>query len=211
MGAQQGHFFVGVAGKVVEHHKHRLPETLQVAYVAVEVGKTCAQPLFVGLFDAVEGHAAVHFQSLRRGHDDGEVGTQSALAAEDIVEFLCAEVGTESSLRDGIFGVGHGHARGEEGVATVGDVGEGAAVHDGGRVFSGLHEVGLNGIFKEHHDGACHAEVFHGERLSLVGVAEEYVLDAPAQVVLIGCEAEDSHEFGGGGDVEASLRGKPVR
>ena len=93
----------------------------------------------------------------------------------------------------------------------MGDVGEGAAVHDGGRVFSGLHEVGLNGIFKEHHDGASHAEVFHGERLSLVGVAEEYVLDAPAQVVLIGGEAEDGHKFGGGGDVEASLRGQPVR
>ena len=132
----------------------------------------------------VHGYAAVHLQSLCGGYDDGEVGAEAALATENVVELLGAEVGSEARLGDGVVGVAERHACGKEGVAAVGNVGEGAAVHQGRRVFGGLHEVGLHGVEQERHDGAGHAEVAHGEGFAVVGVAQQNLLDAAAQVVL---------------------------
>ena len=73
---------------------------------------------------------------------------QTALAAEDIVEFLSAEVSAEASLRDGVFARAEGHLGGQERVAAVGDVGKGAAVDEHGGSLKGLDKVGLDGVLQ---------------------------------------------------------------
>ena len=152
----------------------------------------------------------MHLQALCGGHDDRERRLQSALAAEDIVEFLSAEVSAETSLRDGVFAMAEGHLSGQERVAAVGDVGKGSAVNHCGRVLGGLYEVGLDGVLEEHHDRACHAQVANGEGLSLVGIAQQNILNAATQVGLVGGQAEDGHQFAGRRNVEARLCGQAI-
>ena len=92
----------------------------------------------------------------------------------------------------------------------MGDVGKRSAVDEGRCIFRGLHEVGLNGVLEEHHDGAGHSEVLHRERFAGVGVAQQDVFDAAAQVGFVGGQAEDGHQLGSGRDVESCLTGQAV-
>ena len=208
--AKQGHLFVGVRSKTVEHDDDALTKRAEVLHMAVEVFKALSQTLHVGFFDSIEGHAAVHLQALCGGHDDRECRLESALAAEDIVEFLRAEVSAETSLRDGVFAMAEGHLGGQKRVAAVGDVGERSAVNHCGRILGGLYEVGLDSVVEEHHNGACHAQVANGEGLALVGIAQQDVFNAATQVGLVGGQAEDGHQFAGRRDVEASLCGQAI-
>ena len=203
--AEEGHLTFGVGDETVEHYYYALAKTLEVFHVAIEVGQTATKSLFVGFLNFVELHATMHLQALSRCHNDGEVGLKTALAAKDVIELLCAEVGTEASLRDGIVGVAKRHAGGHKRVATMSNVGKWAAMNDCGSILCGLHEVGLNGIFQKHHDGTSHTKILHRERSALIGVAQKYVLDAATEVGLILGQAEDGHEFGSRCDVEASL------
>ena len=210
MAADGFHLLVRVAGKAVEGQYDGLAEVAQVAHVLVEVAEALAQSFHVGILDAVEAYASVHLEALGRGHDDRQLGLQTAFAAFDVVEFLCTEVGTESCLGDHVVGKGHGHLGGDDGVAAVGDVGERASMDKGSRAFGGLYEVGMYGIFQEYGDGAGNAEFSHREGLAVESEAEDDALDAAAQVGRAGGEAEDGHEFRSGGDVETALRSDAV-
>ena len=168
------------------------------------------EPFEIRFRDLVERHAAVHFESLCGGHQHRECGLESGLSALDVVEFLRPQVGAESGFGDDVVGVREGHFCRHDRVAPVGDVGKGSAVHEGRRVFCGLHQVGFECIFEEHHDTARHAEIFHREGRTVESVTEENVLNASAQVGFVGRQTEDGHEFAGGGDVEARLRGDAV-
>lgn len=107
--AQHVHFAYRVAGKMVEHHEYALSEALQVLDVAVKVSQSGTQALFVGFLNFVEFYAAVHFQSLRSGNNYREVGRESALATQNVVEFFSTQVSTEAGFSDGVFSVRQRH------------------------------------------------------------------------------------------------------
>ena len=52
-------------------------------------------------------------------------------------------------LGDGVVAQAHGRFRGLQGVAAVGNVGERAAVDEGGRALERLNKVGLDGVLQE--------------------------------------------------------------
>lgn len=83
-------------------------------------------------------------------------------------------------------------------------------MYERGGVLRRLHEVRFERIFEEHHDTARHAEILHREGRAVVAIAEENVLNAAAQIGLVGGQTEDGHEFAGGSDVETGLRGDAV-
>ena len=87
----------------------------------------------------------------------------------------------------------------------MGYVGKWASVHKCGIVFDGLHQIGLQGVFEQYGDSACHAQVIDGEGRALVGVAQDYVTHAAAQVVNIVSQAHYRHYFACRSDVEARL------
>ena len=85
----------------------------------------------------------------------------------------------------------------------MGDVGERAAVDEGRGIFGGLHQVGKQGVLQQDSDGACDAHVVHRERLAVISVAQQDIADAALQIVDVGGQAEDRHNFRGGRDVES--------
>ena len=188
MTAYQFHFFVRVGCETVEHNYDALTERTYVGYVAVEIFKTVAQTIEVGQLYFVQLNAAVHLKSLCGGYDYGKVGLQSRLTAQDVIEFLCTQVGTESGFRNRVFAVAQSHLRCQKRVTSVGNVGKRTTVYESGSVFGGLYQVGLYGILKQNHYGTCNAEVLNSERSAVVSVTQQNVLYTSAQVVLVGCK-----------------------
>ena len=85
------------------------------------------------------------------------------------------------------------------------------AMHKGWGILRSLHQVRLEGIFQEHHDAACNAEVAHAERRTIIAITEENVLYTTTEVCLIGCQAENRHQFASGSDVKSGLRLNTIR
>ena len=67
----------------------------------------------------------------------------------------------------------------------------------------GFSVVGKQGVLQQDSDGACDAHVVHRERLAVISVAQQDIADAALQIVDVGGQAEDRHNFRGGRDVES--------
>lgn len=92
----------------------------------------------------------------------------------------------------------------------MGDVGEGAAMHEGRIVLQRLHQVRLHRIFQEHRHGAVRFQVARMHRRPVETIADDDVAEPPLQIFEIGGEAEDRHYLGGDGDVEPALARETV-
>ena len=92
----------------------------------------------------------------------------------------------------------------------MGDVGERAAVHEGGVVLERLDQVGLDGVLEQRGAGALGVDVVHGDGLAVVGVGHDHAAQAGLEVGEVGGQAEGGHDLGGHGDVEAVLAGHAV-
>ena len=90
------------------------------------------------------------------------------------------------------------------------DVGKGAAVHECGRAFKGLHQIGLHGVEHQSHHGAGGAEFLAGKGRAVALDAQNQTIDAGAQVVQVGRQAKHGHQFACSGDVKACFRGRAV-
>lgn len=196
----------GVVGvKLVEGHDDRAVELGGGVEMSGEVFEAFFEGGGVGLGEGVKGGATVHFEGADGGHQDDGGGSESALTALDVDEFFTAEVEGKAAFGHDEVGVGEGHAGGNDGVAAVGNVGKGAAVEKGGHALDGLDEVGLDGVPQERHEGAGNAEFFGKDGIARSGEADDDAVNTGAQVGKGFGQAENGHDLGGGGDVEAGL------
>ena len=148
---------------------------------------------------AVGRRAAVISDGLGRGHDDHARRVQAGQATLDVKEFLRAEVGGKTGLGHDAIRQLEGQAGGHGGVGALGDVGEGAAVHEGRRAFERLHEVRMDGVAQQHLHCAHRLHLFGADRLAAVGEAHHHVGHALAEVAVVLRHAEDGHDLRGGG------------
>ena len=145
------------------------------------------------------------------GSNDDDAGRlEAGGAALDVEELLSAEVSTEAGLGDDV--VSHLHGRGGclDGVAAMGDVGEGAAMHERRVVLERLDQVRLDGILEQRGAGTLGLDVGNGDRLAGAAVGDDDAAEAGLEVVKVGGQAEHCHDLGGDGDVEAVLAADAV-
>ena len=172
-----------------------------------QVGKPLLQGLQVLGVQLGFGNAAVVFQRPDRGDHHHGGGLEARQAALDVQEFLRSQVRAEARLRDGVVRQLHGKAGGHDGVAAMGDVGEGPAVDKGGGALQGLDQVGLECVLEQGGHGPLGFQVVGGDGPALVGVARHHPAQAGFQVQDIAGEAQHRHDLAGDGDVEAVLPG----
>ena len=132
-------------------------------------------------------------------------GVRPGLAALDVDEFLAAEIGAEAGFGHHVVGELERGGGGEHRVAAVRDVGEGAAVDEGGRALQRLHQVRRQRLLEQRGHRAVRLEVLGEDRLAVAGIGDDDLAEALLEVVEVLGEAEDRHHFGGDGDVEAGL------
>ena len=191
---------------MVDGHDRRHAELPDVLDVAAEIGAALLHRLDVLLAEVLLLDAAVHLHGAHRGDDHRRGRLQAGLAAFDVEEFFSAEIGAEAGLGHDIVGELQRRRGGDHRVAAMRDVGEGAAMHEGRVVLQRLHEVGLHGVLEQHGHGAVGLEVAGIDRGLVAAVGDDDVAEALFEVLEVVGEAEDRHDLGGDGDVEAGLR-----
>ena len=192
------------------HHAGQVVHVRDVLHVLQQVRQARLQRLEVLLGEVGLGHAAVVLQRAHRGDDHHRVGLKTGEAALDVEELLRAQIGAEAGLGHAVVAERHGHARGHDGVAAVGDVGERAAVHESRGALERLHEVRLQSVLQKRGHGALGLQIVGRDRRIIIGVAHHDAAQALLQVGDGGGQTEDGHNFRGHGDVEAVLAGHAV-
>ena len=107
--------------------------------MAQQVGHTGLEGLEVLVVKVGLGNTAVVLKRTGGGDNHDGAGTNARHAALDVEELLGTQIGAETGLGNGNIAKAHSHARSHDGVAAVGDVGEGAAVDKRGRTLECLH------------------------------------------------------------------------
>src|SRR5699024_6080811 len=121
-------------------------------------------------------------------------------AALDIHEFFSSQVRAEARLCDRDIAQLQGHPCSPHAVASVGNVGEGAAVHQSRCVLQRLDEVGLDSVLQEGCHGPRGVKVICGHRLTLEIVGHDDPAQSLLQVSDIVRQTEDRHDLGGNSD-----------
>ena len=75
----------------------------------------------------------------------------------------------------------------------MGDIGERSSVYESCRIFGGLYEVRIDGVFEQHSYGSRYAEVFDCKRLTFGGICKGYVFYTATQVFEVLCQTQYSH------------------
>ena len=189
------YLLVRIRVKTVQRHDDRLSEALHIVDMTIQVLQALPEPVGIGFLDMVKSHATVHLQSLCRSHDNHQLRLQASLTALDIKELLSTQVGTEACLRHHIVTKGHRHLCGHHTGTAMGDIRKRATMNKGRRLFGSLHQVGRKGITHQHGDSTTHTQVANAERLAIRGDTQEDVFYTTTQIVLAGCQTEDSHQL----------------
>ena len=92
----------------------------------------------------------------------------------------------------------------------MGDVCEGAAVHQAGGALQGLHQVGLDGVLHQGGHGALGLQVPGIDRLVLIVIGHQDIAEALLQVLQVRSQAQNGHDLRGHGDHEMILPGDAV-
>ena len=103
-----------------------------------QVGKALLQGFDIFFLQVLLVDATVHLQGTDSRNDDDGIGFDTGETAFDVHEFFSTQVGTETGFRNGDIAHLHSQFGCDDGVAAVGDVGEGTAVDQGRRMFDGL-------------------------------------------------------------------------
>ena len=207
----QRDLLVGVIREAVERHdRGQAPDGADVVQMAREVGKAAAERLIVVQTQIRLLLAAVAAQRADGGDQHHSGGTQTGEAALDVDELLRAQVRAEAGFCDHDIRQAEGRARRGDGVAAVGDIGEGTAVDEGGCSLQRLNEVWLDGLNQQGRGRAFGVQVAGGDGLVVKGPGDDDPRDAALQVGQVLCQTEDGHELAGGSDVETVLPGHAV-
>ena len=178
--------------------------------MALQVDRPGPDRLHIGSPQPVLGNAAVRLEGAYGGHDHRRVRLEAGLAALDVEELLGPQVGPETGLGHHVVGQLQGALGGDYRVAAVGDVGEGAAVNEGGVVLQGLHQVGGQGVAQQDRHRPRRLQILRQDGPLVARVGHHDLAEAFGQVLQIGRQAEDRHDFRGHHDVEAVFAGKAV-
>ena len=170
-----------------------------------QVGHASLECLEVLLVEIALGDATVVLQRAGSGDDHDGAGANARHAALDVEELLGTQVGAKAGLGNGDIAKAHRHTRGHDRVAAVSNVGEGTAVDKRGRALERLHQIGLERVFKQRGHGTLGLEVAGTDGLAGIAVADNDLAQALLKIVDARGQAQDCHDLGGDGDIEAVL------
>ena len=203
--AQCVHLGIGVRHEMVQRHHDGHAELAHVFHVLPEIPGAFFQGLHVFRCRVGLGCAPMQLQRAAGNDDDRGRGCQPRLAALDIEELLRAQVRAEAGLGNRVIAQRQRQLGRHHRVATMGDVRERPAMHEGGRALQRLHQVGRQRVAHQHGHGAVRLEVAGAHHVATLVLSHHHVAQALLEVAQILRQTQHGHRLGSHGDVEAGF------
>ena len=92
----------------------------------------------------------------------------------------------------------------------MGNVCEGAAVHDGGGAFQRLHQIGVDGIFQQGSHCAVRFQIPGKYGLTVISISHQNVAQTLFQVFPVFCQTENSHNLRSNCNIKSIFTRNPV-
>jgi len=160
----------------------------------------------------VVGNPTVALDRTDSPHEHRRARHQPAEAADDVDELLHAHIRAESALGHHVVSELHRDQVRDEGVVSMIDVREGAAIHDARLPLERLDQVRLQRVTEQHGHGTSGAEVLCGHRAAAVVPVRHRDRPQPAtQLLQVAGDCHHRHHLRGGGDIEPRLARVAVR
>ena len=153
----------------------------------------------------------MHLEGPDRRDEHDRRRVEPARAAFEVEELLAAQVERKARFGDGVIGRGQRHARGQDRVAAVRDIGEWSAVYERRRRFGRLDQVGHQGLVQDRGHRAGDADRLGQHGLAARRVADQDPIEPGPQIGRRIGEAENGHDLTGRGDIEARLARNSLR
>ena len=201
---------IGVAEEVVDGHNNRNTKALEVLDMTAKVGAAGFDRGDVLGTEIGAGNTAIHLHRTDSGDKDDRAWRNTGFAALDVHEFLGTKVGAETGLGHDIVGQLQCRLGRDHGITAMRDIGERAAMHKGRIVLESLHKVRLHRLCQQHGHRAVGLDVAAEYRRTVAPVGDNDITKTLLQVFDVGGEAEDCHDLGCDGDVEAGLTREAV-
>ncbi len=207
-----------VSGKGVDGHHRNDPVAAHDGDMAPQVGRT-GEHLLGALAEQPFGErpprtnrvvARLHLEAPHRGHDHRRVRVHAGHTAFDVEELLGADVAAEAGLRDQVVPAPNTNLVGDYRRAAMGDVPEGAGVHQRRSTFQGLQQIGVKSILEEHRHGTRPSQGLGGHRLQVTVITDHHPPQPGPQIREIGGQPQHRHHLRRCGDVEPGLARNPV-
>ena len=126
------------------------------------------------------------FQCAHGDHHHGERGRESGLAAFDVEEFLGAEIGAKSRLRDNVICQFEAELCRQHRIAAMRDVCKRPAMHEHGIVLERLNQIGFDRVFQDRSHRSLRLEIARAHRRARPRRPHDDVRKPPLQI-LDGC------------------------
>ena len=202
---------VGVRREVVDgDHARQAVVVTDVVDVPLQVGDSLFQRGQILLRELLQLGPAVILERADRRDQHDEARPQAGLPAFDVDELFRAQVRAESGFGDDVVRELQRRLGRDHRVAPVRDIGERAAVNEGGVVLEGLHEIRLQRVLQQDRHRTVRLEVARMHGLLVARVADDDLAEPRLEIGERLRKAEDRHDFGGDDDVEAVLPRKAV-
>ena len=211
IGLERIDFSVGIAGEMIHRDHNRHAEGFQILDMPSQIGAASLHRGDILGAEIGPRHPAIHLHRAHRGDKDNDARRDAGLAAFDVHEFLGSEIGPEAGLGHHIIRQFQGRLRRNHRVAAMRDVGERAAMDKGRVVFQRLHQIRLQRLRQQHRHRAIGLDVAAKDWRAVAPVGDDDVAKSFLQILKVGCQAQDGHDFGSDGDVKARLPRKSVR
>ena len=194
---------VCISSKLIEGNDNCLTETLQVSDMLIKIPITILHTSDIWFLDIFQSHSTMHLQRLKSNNQHSQVWLQSSFTAFDIIELLCTQISTESSLSNSIVAVfkssGCSHYR----ITSVGNIGKRTTVYESRRSLSSLYEIWLQRIQQQCHDTTTYSHIFHCERLVILCNTKQDIVDAAAEIIDTCGKTHDGHNLRSRSNIKA--------
>src|SRR5207244_2810252 len=121
---------IGIADEMVYCDGDRHAELLHVLDMPAEICEALLQRLDILLLEIVLADPAMHLEGADGRDDDGDRGSEPRLAALDIEEFFCPEIGAETRFGHHIIGKLERRPGRHHRIAAMSDVGKWSAMDE---------------------------------------------------------------------------------
>src|SRR5699024_5782328 len=198
-------FRLGISGEAINGNNRLDTKTAHDFDMSLHVHTAFAQCFDVLDLEIAECHSAMRLEGSHRRHDNGRIRLQTCLAALDVKEFFSAQIGAESGLGNPLVDKYQGSLRSHHRVAAMSNIGEGPAMDECRIVFQRLHQIGHERVLEQHGHGAVGLQIGCGYGFALCRFCDHDACQPPLQIVDISRQAQDGHDFGSNGDIEAAF------